>query len=101
MARGVGSLYADILTRPTPRSSALIGVTHMQCNGYHYADGLAGVPESKAAALLDAHPDVYHRAEGVARLTIGRGKVTLGSLVCCGFATAAEPNWVAMETMVE
>jgi hypothetical protein len=79
--------------------AGLIGVGHVQRNGHHYVNGMSGVPEGEAAAFLRGHPDLYHRADGVVRLTIRDGKVALGSLDCPGFAVAAEPDWEAMRAM--
>ncbi len=79
--------------------AALIGVGHVQRNGHHYVNGMSGVPAVEAAGFLRAHPDLYHRADGVVRLTIRDGKVALGSLDCPGFAVAAEPDWETMRAM--
>ena len=76
--------------------AALIGCDHVERNGHHYVNGMAGLPASEQAGFLAAHPDLYHRADGVVRLTITRGRIALGSLDCVGFATAAEPAWSAM-----
>ena len=79
--------------------ATLIGVTHLERNGHHYVNGMAGVPEAEQQAFLAAHPDLYHRADGVVRLTIEGGLIALGSLGCAGFAAAAEPDWGAMRPM--
>lgn len=79
--------------------ASLLGITHVERNGHHYVNGLAGVPEAEQADFLAAHPDMYHRADGVVRLTIRDGKVSIGSLGCTGFAYAAEPDVAAMKEM--
>lgn len=76
--------------------ATLIGCTHVERNGHHYVDGMRGVPEAEQEAFLDAHPDLYHRADGTVRLTIEQGRVALGSLGCPGFALGAEPDLAAM-----
>ena len=75
---------------------SMIGVAHVERNGHHYVDGMAGVPAAEQAAFLAAHPDLYHRAGDTVRLTIRDGRIALGSLACPGFAVAAEPDWTAM-----
>ena len=79
--------------------ASLIGLTHIERNGHHYVDGLRGVPEAEQQAFLDAHPDLYHRADGSVRLTIQEGRIALGSLDRPGFAATAEPDWNAMREM--
>jgi hypothetical protein len=90
---------AGICLQQDTAMAALVGVGHVQRNGHHYANGMAGVTESEASAFLDAHPDLYHRSDGVVRLTLEKGKVALGSLDCPGFAVAAEPEWETMDAM--
>lgn len=75
---------------------ALLGMTHVERNGHHYVNGMAGAPEGEQAAFLAAHPDLYHRADGVVRLTIRDGQLAMGSLACAGFASGALPDFGAM-----
>lgn len=81
--------------------ATLIGVTHIERNGHHYVNGMARLPEEEQAAFLAAHPDLYHRSDGVVRLKITAGRIALGSLHCPGFAVAAEPHWADMRPMPE
>lgn len=90
---------AGVCVQQDTAIAALIGVEHVQRNGHHYANGMSGVPESEAAAFLGAHPDLYHRADGVTRLTVRDGEMALGSLDRPGFATAADPEWHSMRAM--
>jgi len=78
---------------------SLIGCSHVERNGHHYVNGMADLPKDEQQAFLDAHSDLYHRADGAVRLTIQDGKIALGSLACPGFASAAEPDWSAMRPM--
>ena len=39
----------------------LIGLTHVERNGHHYVNGMAGLPEAEQAAFLAAHPDLYEQ----------------------------------------
>lgn len=79
--------------------ASLIGVSHVERNGHHYVNGLAGAPEAEQAAFLAAHPDLYHRADGLVRLNIRVGQIAIGSLGCKGFAADAEPDFAAMREM--
>jgi L-alanine-DL-glutamate epimerase-like enolase superfamily enzyme len=74
----------------------LLGITHVERNGHHYVNGMAGLPEAEQAAFLAAHPDLYERSHGAVRLRIRAGRIAIGSLDCPGFATAAEPEWGVM-----
>ncbi len=51
------------------------------------------------AAFARAHPDLYERSAGPARLRIEGGKLALGSLACPGFAVAADMDFAAMRPM--
>ena len=79
--------------------ASLIGITHIERNGHHYVNGMSGVPEPEQEAFLKAHPDLYHCADGVVRLSIADGQIAIGSLGCHGFASAAEPDLSAMREM--
>ncbi len=78
--------------------AALVGATHVERNGHHYVDGMAGAPQAEQDAFLDAHGDLYRRAaNGRVRLHIHAGAISLSSIVGAhGLATAAMPDWNAM-----
>lgn len=71
----------------------LIGLGHVERNGHHYVNGMAGAPEREQAAFLAAHPDLYECSHGVVRVRISRGRLAIGSLAVAGFASGAEPDW--------
>ena len=75
----------------------LLGITHVERNGHHYVNGLAAQPEHEQQAFLAAHPDVYERSHGAVRLKIAAGRIALGSLACPGYASAAMPDFAAMQ----
>jgi L-alanine-DL-glutamate epimerase-like enolase superfamily enzyme len=77
----------------------LLGITHVERNGHYYVNGLAAQSVSEQQAFLDAHPDVYERSHGAVRLKIREGRVALGSLACAGFASAAMPDFAAMQRL--
>ncbi|MBI1205623.1 MAG: mandelate racemase [Rhodopseudomonas sp.] len=78
--------------------ASLVGATHVERNGHHYVDGMAGAPQAEQDAYLAAHGDLYKRAgNGRARLDIRDGAVSLHSLALAkGLATAVTPDWSAM-----
>ena len=78
---------------------SLLGLTHVERNGHHFIDGMSFVPEGEQAAFARAHPDLYDRSGGPARLRIERGRLALGSLACPGFAVAADMDFAAVRPM--
>lgn len=81
----------------------LVGATHVERNGHHYVDGMAGAPAAEQDAFLAAHPDLYGRAKSGARLAIRNGRASLGSLHRTpGLAVGPMPDFGAMrETAVQ
>jgi hypothetical protein len=79
--------------------AALLGPAHVERNGHHFVDGMSFAPEAEQAAFAIAHPDLYSRSSGPARLVIDRGQLRLGSLACPGFAVAAAMDFAAMRRM--
>jgi len=78
---------------------SLLGLTHVERNGHHYVNGMAGLPQAEQDAFLAAHPDLYERSHGAVRVAIRNGVVAIGSLDCAGYASAVLPDWTAMRTM--
>jgi hypothetical protein len=78
----------------------LLGIGHVERNGHHYVNGMAAQPEAEQQAFLSAHPDVYERSHGAVRLKILEGRIEIGSLACTGYASAAMPDFSAMQTIV-
>ncbi|MDH4093855.1 MAG: mandelate racemase [Betaproteobacteria bacterium] len=78
---------------------SLLGLTHVERNGHHYVNGMAGLPAAEQEAFLGAHPDLYDRSHGAVRVRIAGGMLDIGSLACAGFASGAMPDWVAMREM--
>ena len=77
----------------------LLGLTHVERNGHHYVNGMAGLPQHEQDAFLVAHPDLYERDRGGVRLKIRDGWLAIGSLAGAGFASGAEPDWTALTPM--
>jgi hypothetical protein len=80
--------------------ATLIGATHVERNGHHYVDGMAGAPAAEQARFLAAHGDLYRDALGRARLAIKDGAVSLATVTAApGLGSAVEPDWAAMTPM--
>ena len=77
----------------------LLGITHVERNGHHYVNGMAAQPLAEQEAFLAAHPDLYERSHGAVRLRISKGRIALGSLACTGYASAAMPDFSAMQAL--
>jgi hypothetical protein len=77
----------------------LLGITHVERNGHHYVNGMAALPEAEQRAFLAAHPDLYERSHGAVRLKISGGRIAVASLDCAGYATAAMPDFAAMQAI--
>ncbi|MGQ0544999.1 MAG: enolase C-terminal domain-like protein [Betaproteobacteria bacterium] len=78
---------------------SLLGLSHVERNGHHYVNGMAGLPQAEQDAFLAAHPDLYEKSHGAVRLKIRDGNLEIGSLACPGFASAAVPEWGSMRSM--
>jgi hypothetical protein len=78
---------------------SLLGLAHVERNGHHYVNGMAGLSQGEQDAFLSAHPDLYERSSGAVRVKIANGELAIGSLACQGFASAAMPDWKSMREM--
>ena len=77
----------------------LIGLTHVERNGHHYVNGMAGLPEPEQTAFLASHAGLYEQSHGAVRLKIGNGKLDISSLAAPGFASGAYPDWDQLTPM--
>jgi hypothetical protein len=78
---------------------SLLGLTHVERNGHHYVNGMAGLPVHEQDAFLKAHPDLYERSHGAVRVRIANGNLQFKSLDRPGFASGAMPDWNEMREM--
>ena len=78
---------------------SVLGLTHVERNGHHYVNGMAGLPAEEQEAFRASHPDLYERSHGAVRVRIRDGNLAIGSLGCKGFASAAMPDWTSMREM--
>lgn len=79
--------------------ASLLGLSHCERNGHHYADGLATSDPQEQAEFARAHPDLYETSAGHPRLRIEAGAIAIGSLFGPGFASGAQPSWSRMEPL--
>ncbi|MDB5804834.1 MAG: hypothetical protein JWN73_2156 [Betaproteobacteria bacterium] len=77
----------------------LLGITHVERNGHHYVNGMAALPENEQRNFLAAHPDLYEQSHGAVRLKIRQGRLAIASLDCTGYASAAQPDFNAMQEL--
>lgn len=93
------TLQAGIALQQDLALVSLLGLTHVERNGHHYVNGMAGLPQPEQDAFLAAHPDLYERSHGAVRVRISNGELSIGSLDCPGLASRAMPEWQAMRRM--
>ncbi len=73
--------------------AALIGCTHAERNGHHYAFGMAAAPRDESRRFLQAHAGLYRDVGGIACLDVRDGRIALDSLFAPGFAHRADPDF--------
>ncbi len=79
---------------------SLLGIRHVERNGHHYVNGMAGLPASEQQAFLQAHPDLYEQSHGATRVAIRDGALSIGSLARGpGYAAGALPDWDTLRAM--
>jgi hypothetical protein len=78
---------------------SLLGLAHVERNGHHYVNGMAGLPAREQEEFFKHHPDLYERSHGAVRLRIEKGTIHMKSLDCPGYASRAMPDWHAMRRM--
>ena len=79
--------------------AAILGCTHAERNGHHYAFGMSAAPRDEQRRFAAAHPDLYADVNDTACLVVRDGRIALGSLDAPGFAHAADPDFDAMTPM--
>ncbi|MEO8849542.1 MAG: mandelate racemase [Casimicrobiaceae bacterium] len=79
--------------------AAILGCTHAERNGHHYAFGMSAAPRDEQQRFAAAHPDLYADVDGTACLAVRDGRIALDSLDAPGFAHAADPDFDAMSPM--
>lgn len=77
----------------------LIGLRHVERNGHHYVNGMAGLPQREQDDFLAAHPDLYEHSHGAVRLKIRAGRLAIGSLAGPHFASGAAPDWTQLSPL--
>lgn len=75
---------------------SLLGITHVERNGHHYVNGMAGLPKAEQEHFLNSHEDLYEQSHGAVRVKIRDGNLHIASLDCPGYASRAMPEWQEM-----
>jgi hypothetical protein len=78
---------------------SMLGLEHVERNGHHYVNGMAGLPNGEQQDFLRAHPDLYEKSHGAVRVKIQQGMMSMQSMNCPGYASRATPDWGAMRAM--
>jgi L-alanine-DL-glutamate epimerase-like enolase superfamily enzyme len=78
---------------------SILGLKHVERNGHHYVNGMAGLPADEQERFLSAHGDLYERSHGAVRLHIEKGMIQMKSLDCPGYASRALPDWKQMKEL--
>jgi hypothetical protein len=80
---------------------SLLGLSHVERNGHHYVNGMAGLPEAEQDRFLKAHRDLYERSHGAVRPRIPGGMLEIKSLDTPGYASRVLPDWNSMRKAQE
>ncbi len=73
--------------------AAALGIQHSERNGHHYFAGLSMYPASIQKAVLDEHPDLYHKSEsGFPTLNCQDGHVNLTTVNQAPFGYGLDLN---------
>ena len=71
--------------------AAMLRLGHVERNGHHYVDGMAGAGKEEIERFLRYHPDLYRPAGSNLRLRIDEGRLDLGStLAAAGLGVVPE-----------
>jgi hypothetical protein len=77
----------------------LLGITHVERNGHHYVNGLVSRSAQEQTDFLRHHDDLYENTFGATRVKITQGQLSIASLACPGFASAAMPDFSRMQPL--
>lgn len=77
----------------------LLGIPHVERNGHHYVNGMAGACDNEQQDFHNAHRDLYRIVKGRSCTKITDGQFSIASLQCVGFASTALPDWASMQDM--
>ncbi|HMC16046.1 MAG TPA: enolase C-terminal domain-like protein [Albitalea sp.] len=80
---------------------ALLGLSHSERNGHHYADGFGTAPQDEQRAFAMAHRDLYESTAGHPRLAIVDGRISFDSLFKPGFARRCDVDWHTMKPLAD
>lgn len=79
---------------------AILGIPHVERNGYHYYRGLSMLPRRWQEQTIAAHGDLYlWDPQGFARLNIQQGRLELDSVNRAPFGVGFLPDVESFETL--
>ena len=80
---------------------SLLGLTHVERNGHHYVNGMAGLPRGRAGGVPRPRTRIStSSSHGAVRVRITGGMLAIGSLDCTGLREPrAMPDWNSMKEM--
>ena len=78
---------------------SLLGISHVERNGHHYVNGMAGASEKEQSEFLKEHDDLYTLVQGRTCTNIKDGQLSTASLQCVGFGTSTHPNWEVLNEL--
>lgn len=67
--------------------ASILGLSHLERNGYHYVKGMSGAPKREQENYLSRYPGLYVQDRDCVRLDIRDGKLDIRSLDRPGFAS--------------
>ena len=80
--------------------AALLGLTHAERNGHHYAGGFGNAPPAEQRAFAAAHRDLY-RSDPPALRMGPQAELQIDSLFAPGFAHGADPDFDAVQPLAD
>lgn len=76
---------------------AALGNVSVERNGHHYFRGLSVFPKAISDAVLSHHADLFTSMDGVARVNVRGGELSLGSVNAASFGVATSLPMSAFE----
>ena len=78
---------------------SLLGLTHVERNGHHYVNGMAGLPQQSSRRSSTRTPTSTSAATARCACASREELIQMKSLDCPGYASGAMPDWNAMRRM--
>jgi len=72
---------------------SVLGISHCERNGHHYAYGMSHLTEGEKERLVERHGDLYREGDDEVFFAIRGGEVSCGSVFGPGFGGTTQPDW--------